>query len=120
MFNFDDNTKVMYDNKIDGFGFEPEKVCPKCNNTLTDFLRSGVLGCVNCYKVFETEIRSMLLRNQGSINHIGKISLKHISKNSLKQQIKELEERKERAAKEENYIEAEDLKNKIEKLKGEL
>ena len=34
--------------------------------------------------------------------------------------IAELEKQKEQAAEEENYILAEDLKNKIEKLKGEL
>lgn len=119
MFSFDDNTNA-YADRVDAYGYLSGKVCPKCKNTEADFLASGVLGCANCYKVFESEIRNMLLRNNGSINHIGKISLKHISKNSLKQQIKELEERKERAAREENYIEAEDLKNKIEKLKGEL
>ena len=97
-----------------------EKVCSRCNVTLSEFLRSGVVGCAYCYEVFKNEVRTLLLQKQGGFNHIGKISSKHFSKIKIKEKIEQLEKEKEAAAKEENFIVAEALKNQIDKLKGEL
>lgn len=119
MFNFNEDTKIIFDEQQD-VTFADSKICPKCKTSLVEFLRSGIVGCANCYKVFEVEIKNMILRKQGSINHIGKISSKHISKIKLKEKLKELENQKNKAAEDENYIVAEALKNQIEKLKGEL
>ncbi len=97
-----------------------EKVCPRCNVSLAEFLKSGVVGCAHCYEVFKNEATQMLLQKQGCFSHVGKISSKHISKIKIKEKIEELERQKEQAAKDEDFIVAESLKNQIEKLKGEL
>lgn len=120
MFDFGENTRIVFDDFGGDVNYLEEKVCSKCNTSLTEFLRSGIVGCATCYKVFENEIKNKLLQKQGSINHVGKVSLKHTSKIKTKELIEQLEKEKEKAAEEENYILAEDLKNKIEKLKGEL
>ena len=119
MFNLNEDTRIIFDEK-QNLIFDNGKVCPKCKTSLGEFLRSGVVGCANCYKVFEVEIKDMIFRKQGAINHVGKVSSKHISKIKIKEKIKELEEQKNQAAENENYIVAEALKNQIEKLKGEL
>ncbi len=118
MLNF--NGSNLYSNDSGLNDLELDKFCPKCNSSLTDVLKTGIVGCANCYKVFEAEIKDLLLKKQGSINHIGKVSSKHISKIKIKEKIKELEEQKNAAAASENFIVAESLKNQIEKLKGEL
>ena len=120
MFEFNENTRIVLNDFGGGTDYVQDKICPKCNTSLMEFLRSGIVGCANCYKVFETEVRTSLIQKQGSINHVGKISLKHSSKIKTKEMIAQIEKEKEKAAEEENYILAEDLKNKIEKLKGEL
>ncbi len=97
-----------------------QKICPRCGISLGEFLRSGVLGCAHCYEIFKSDIHSQILQKQGNFNHVGKISSKHFSKIKIKEKIEELEREKEQAAKEENFIVAESLKNQIEKLKGEL
>lgn len=99
---------------------ETQKTCPRCGVSLYDFLSTGGLGCGYCYEVFKSEIHSQTLQKQGSFNHVGKISSKHFSKIKIKEKIEELELEKEKAAREENFIIAESLKNQIEKLKGEL
>lgn len=119
MFDFD-NSRIIFDEKSGNPNLIQEKTCPRCKTSLTELLRSGIVGCANCYKVFEQEIRSMILNKQGSINHVGKISSKHISKIKIKEKLAELEIQKQKAADEENYIVAEALKNQIDKLKGEL
>ena len=120
MFEFGENTRIVFNDFGSDINYVEDRVCPKCNTSLTEFLRSGIVGCAGCYKVFESEIKSRLLQKQGSVNHFGKVSLKHTSKIKTKELIEQLEKEKEKAAEEENYILAEDLKNKIEKLKGEL
>lgn len=119
MFDFNENMKVTFDStgEID---YVQERVCPKCHTTIFEVLRNGYVGCANCYKFFETEIRNMIIQKQGTINHVGKISSKHFSKIKIKEKIAELEAQKEHAAEIEDYIVAEALKNQIEKLKGEL
>lgn len=120
MFDFDSNTKIIFDNENNDFNYIQDRVCPRCKTSLSEFYRTNVLGCANCYKVFEDEIRDLLLKKQGAINHIGKVSSKHVSKVKLKEQIEKLEEEKIIAARDEDFMRAEILKNQIEKLKGEL
>ena len=114
----------MFDqfNTNDMFGYENinDKICPRCGVSFFDFSRNGVLGCAHCYEVFKSEVHSQILQKQGNFNHVGKISSKHFSKIKIKEKIEELEREKEQAAKEENFIIAESIKNQIEKLKGEL
>ena len=120
MFDFNANTKFIFDDNNDDFNYIQERVCSRCKTSLSDFYRANIVGCANCYKVFENEIRQLILQKQGAMNHVGKVSTKHVSKAKLKEQIAKLEEEKNAAAKDEDFMRAEILKNQIEKLKGEL
>lgn len=120
MFNLGADTKFVFDDDSNNFNYVQERVCPRCKTSLSEFYRTNMLGCANCYKVFEEEIRQTLLSKQGAMNHVGKVSTKHVSKVKIKEQIEKLEEEKNAAAKDEDFMRAEILKNQIEKLKGEL
>lgn len=119
MFDFNSNTKFMFDETGD-MSYIEERFCPRCGSGLTELLRFGTVGCATCYKTFEKEIKDIVLQKHGAVCHIGKISSKHISKIKIREKIAELEVEKDKAARDENYIIAESLKNQIEKLKGEL
>jgi protein arginine kinase activator len=45
--------------------------CPRCNATLQDFRESGRLGCPECYRSFEPQLRDLLRRLHGSTHHMG-------------------------------------------------
>ena len=120
MFNFDADARFVFGDNSNDYNYVQERVCSRCKTSLSDFFRTGFLGCVKCYQVFEDEIRQTLLKKQGAMNHTGKVSGKHISKVKIKEQIEKLEEEKNMAAKDEDFMRAEILKNQIEKLKGEL
>ena len=113
------STRIMFD-EYGNINYVENKLCPGCKTSVVDVLRTGVVGCVECYKTFASEIQNLILQKQGAVSHVGKVSAKHISKIKVKEKIAELEAQKEQAAKEENYMVAETLKNQIEKLKGEL
>ncbi len=49
-----------------------EKICPCCKTQLSQFYDTGMLGCPECYKVFEPEINNALKKIQGATFHTGK------------------------------------------------
>lgn len=120
MFELNSNTKIVFDDNSHSMSFVEDRVCPKCGLSLVEVRKFGTVGCANCYSVFENELKSMILKEQGTINHVGKIPVKRFSKLKIKEKIAQLERDKDVAIKNENYIVAESIKNQIEKLKGEL
>lgn len=47
-------------------------VCPDCKTTSDEFIKSGFVGCPNCYKVFEQLVVQNVKKFQRSDKHIGK------------------------------------------------
>jgi protein arginine kinase activator len=45
--------------------------CPTCGATLKDFRETGRLGCADCYRSFEGQLRDLLRRLHGSTHHVG-------------------------------------------------
>lgn len=120
MYDFDANTRIVFDDGASNISYIQDRFCEKCGTGLNDVKREGIVGCLNCYKIFENEIKEIVMKHQGTINHVGQIPSKHFSKVKLREKIAELEIEKDRAIKEEDFIVAESIKNQIEKLKGEL
>lgn len=94
-----------------------EKKCPTCNMTLSEFSRTGRVGCPDCYTAFEDEFRPMLLKMQKGDRHKGsrpgsEPEKKH-TVDSLKAELKEAIEKEdfERAAVLRDKIKEEENKN---------
>ena len=49
-----------------------EIVCPSCGVTMEEYLQTGLVGCVECYRVFERELIPYICRIQGCSEHGGK------------------------------------------------
>lgn len=60
------------DNKASG-NSKKSKVCPSCGATLDDFRKTGLVGCVDCYTAFRTEIMNSLRYCQWGTQHTGKV-----------------------------------------------
>lgn len=54
-------------------GPENDLVCGQCGTTLRGFLKSGRLGCAQCYHTFEEQLQPMLLRIHGRVRHAGRV-----------------------------------------------
>jgi protein arginine kinase activator len=49
------------------------QVCPSCQTTFNEFRQHGLLGCSNCYRIFESQLGPLLERaHDGGIKHAGK------------------------------------------------
>lgn len=51
---------------------EDDVVCERCNTTLSQFTKSGRLGCPHCYTAFREQLTPMLQQIHGRVQHAGR------------------------------------------------
>lgn len=51
---------------------QQEVVCPRCHTTLSQFTKTGHLGCPGCYEAFREQLQPMLLQIHGRVQHAGR------------------------------------------------
>jgi len=100
--------------------FSEELTCPNCKTRISDLRETGYVGCAQCYEVFGREISDMIYNFHKSANHVGKRPEKLVSKVKISREIDKLEEEKKHALECEDFLLAQEIKEKISKLRGEL
>ena len=107
-----------------GFSDFDDKVCPKCNWSLSKFKESGLLGCSACYETFEEEIEDIIKRIQPySENKVDNIEFKVETKKkglTKQQKLDKLKADLQQAIKDERYEDAGVINKEIKKLTKEL
>ena len=97
-----------------------DKVCKNCGTYLSDFYRTGMLGCPHCYDAFRAEIIKTLGKIQKSAKHEGKIpSLDSVDK-ELYSEYKRLLAEKEAAVMESRFSDVKKISDDLIDLKAEL
>lgn len=110
-----DNINVNeFINELDLEYREP-KFCMECFTTLTEFLNTGFLGCSNCYKVFEKEIKNYINSTQYSSYHNGKLCFNGKKTNAQKREL--LEKELSQAILEQRFVDCQAIKQKLDELK---
>jgi len=51
----------------------PGLACSRCGTAYDDFLKSGKLGCAQCYHEFREQLEPLLLRLHGATQHAGRV-----------------------------------------------
>ena len=51
---------------------QPDITCPRCRMTLSKFIKTGRLGCPDCYQAFAAQLHPMLLQIHGRVQHAGR------------------------------------------------
>ena len=92
----------------------PNKFCHNCGTTLKDFIASSYVGCQQCYTEFSDVIEKALKSVQIKQNHVGKVPLRFLHQ----QQIKELEDKLNEAMDSANFDEVKILTKQLSELKG--
>lgn len=96
-----------------------EKKCPVCGTKFSDYERTGLLGCPNCYDIFRKELLPSIQRIQGRVNHVGKGD-KNFDELGLHRRLKSLQEQLEVALKERRYAEAGRINAQINEINKTL
>ncbi len=93
--------------------------CRECGLTWDYFQKTGLLGCSNCYKIFEEDLKVILRRIHGSNRHIGSRpkAYRHVVNEA---QIKSLKLELKNAIKKENFERAAELRDMIRDAQREI
>jgi protein arginine kinase activator len=104
----------------DQASFAPEAAgepCPYCGTTVQDFRKTGRVGCSECYAHFEPQLRALLRRLHGSVQHAGKLYLSESSEiGDRLGHIASMRRRLQRAIDTEDFETAADLRDRIHNL----
>jgi protein arginine kinase activator len=99
--------------------------CETCGSSYNDITRTGMMGCADCYKVFEDRILPTIRRIHGNTTHCGKNSAAYKKeKTETKAEIKEVSEldklknELDKAIKNQEFEKAAELRDKIKEMEG--
>lgn len=93
-----------------------ETVCKSCGMGINEFLRTGKLGCSNCYEAFNPQIKQLLKRIHGNTSHVGKIPKGASSKLKVKRKMEVLRQELAEAIVEENFEKAAEIRDKLKQI----
>ncbi len=84
--------------------------------TYTEFKKTGLMGCSECYVSFKNSLVPIIKRVQGNIEHVGKIPKKSGKEIMEKRQLLRLREELNRAINSEEYERAAELRDEIREV----
>ena len=95
-----------------------QKKCTLCGSTFEDLVNSGKIGCAECYKTFENELRPTIENIHGKEKYVGRKPLRFAEKESAESKIASLRKEMKKAISEENFERAAELRDEIRKTEG--
>ena len=103
-----------------------EKSCPACGMTMSEFRRTGLLGCAYCYSAFRAELYDTVRKMHGihgEVRHRGKrpeasAEEKYDSARDYAARRERLIEQSEQAMRAGDYAAVERLKGELQALSG--
>lgn len=109
----------LYDNYLLEDFDEKEVFCDFCNTSSKQFLKTGYVGCEQCYKTFSHIIMPMLKNYHKKTKHFGKFIVNGFEDETLSQKIANLTKQLNICVENEQYEKASQIKLQINKLKEE-
>lgn len=97
-----------------------DKICKNCGASLSEFYRTYMLGCPECYKNFHVEIVSTLKKIQGKTFHVGKSPKVSSADRELFSKYERLIKEKEEATLDGTFSRIKDITNEMNDLAEEL
>lgn len=92
------------------------RVCPTCGCTAESYLKTGFLGCPDCYATFEPLILQSVAKIQKDTKHTGKSPEKTVSPEEAR--YNELLRKRDEAVAVEDFQLAAKINDEMKKLKG--
>ncbi len=98
--------------------YEPR--CSNCGTHFSEFKNGGLLGCSECYRIFNDELNPVLKRVQGSMKHVGKIPKSRGKARAVSNDINGLQIMLQKAIENEEFEEAAKIRDEIKKLQNSV
>ena len=100
-------------------GMSSQQTCKTCGGTLADFQKTGLVGCPDCYDVFEDRIIPVLQRAHGNTQHVGEAPDGADPGVEKRKKLQALQEELNKAIQQEAFEQAAVLRDQINELKKE-
>ena len=97
-----------------------KKRCTLCSSTFDDLVKSGKVGCAECYKVFAEELKNSVESIHGKAKYIGKRPKKYKEKQTKEDRLNDLKEELKAAVSEQEFEKAAKLRDEIRALENEM
>lgn len=109
---------IWHNFDVVSYGVEPkaEPRCPVCSHALSDFSKSGRLGCSECYEAFRPLVERTLKKIHLTNSHEGKIPSKAGKELRAKKYLENLKNQLQEAVKKEDYELAAKIHREIKQL----
>ena len=119
--NFMDNMLFSFFDEPLSIGYEKieENKCPKCGWSFSDYAKTGLLGCGECYRTFESKLSPIVQKIHGKECHIKinkNVTKKKEKADGNKNEIDDLRQELNKAIEKEEYEKAAEIRDKIKKL----
>ena len=95
---------------------EKDVTCPRCGMTLSEFTRTGHLGCPKCYEAFREQLQPMLLQIHGRVQHAGRQPLSTAEEQRKRSATEQLQRQMEQTVALEDFETAAKLRDQIRAL----
>jgi len=92
--------------------------CKTCGMSYTEFKKTGLMGCSECYESFKDSLIPIIKRVQGNIEHVGKIPKKSGKEIMGKKLLLKLKEELSKAINSEEYERAAEIRDEIRGIQG--
>jgi len=91
--------------------------CDSCGSSFNDIVKSGRIGCADCYETFFDKLLPSIHRLHGNTRHEGKVPLNAVTNgNEQESEITELREKLAKAVEGEDFEQAAKLRDEIRAL----
>lgn len=106
---------------------EKSERCEKCSSSFSDIIRTGMVGCSDCYEKFYDKLHPSIQRIHGRAKHAGKcaniIEAKKVktepAQKTTEEKIEELQKEMQLAIERQDFERAAVIRDNIKALKGE-
>lgn len=95
---------------------EPDKKCPKCGITLSEFRKRGRLGCPHDYEAFGEELGTLLEKIHGAREHRGRGPARSKRRLTVRQKLEALRRELDEAIRAEQYETAAGIRDRLKEL----
>ncbi len=94
--------------------------CPRCGMKLSDFRKTGKLGCAECFRAFEADLRSILSQMAARPRHAGRLPALLAAPMEAPADKAGLREELKTAVDNEEYEKAAELRDKLRELEANV
>lgn len=98
---------------------QKEIICPRCHTSLSQFTRTGRLGCPACYEAFHEQLQPMLLQIHGRVQHAGRKPLRTAAAQRNRSRQENLSRQMEQAVAVEDFETAARIRDQLKALAAE-